>query len=165
MSEIKEKWKTIRGLPKYEVSSLGSIRIKNTNKHITQFVRFGRNVVALSNKNGTYNHYYVDNLVTYNFLPIPYSISEPKVYHKNKNYLDDRLENLHFMKNAQTNCVLVNIYLFKNNKCYLVSTMSYRKAKLYLNCKDGVLLHALAHTSIIKNDGKEYKVEYSFNKI
>ena len=69
------------------------------------------------------------------------------------------------MKNCQTNSVLINIYLLKNNRCYLVSTMSYRKAKLYLNCKESVLLHALAHTTIIKNDGKEYKVEYSFNKL
>lgn len=165
MSEIKEKWKTIRGLPKYEISSLGSIRIKNTDKHITQFVRLGRNVVALSNKNGQYKHYYVDNLVAYNFLPIPYSITEPKVYHKNKNYLDDRLENLHFMKNCQTNSVLINIYLFKNNKCYLKTTLSFHRAKQYLNCTQGELNYALVHTSVIKNDGKEYKVEYSFNKL
>lgn len=157
--------KKIRGLPKYEVSTEGKIRHKRTGKCLIPSLYYGRNCVQLRNKENKLVRYYVDAIVAYTFLPIPYTIVEPKVYHKNKDYLDDRLENLHFRKNVKTNSVLISIYLFKNNKCYLVGTMSFARAVSYLNCKSNILLHALVHTSIIKNDGKEYKVEYNFSKI
>lgn len=160
----KEVWKRIRGFKDYEVSTFGNIRKVKTGKLIAKYLLFGRNAVAIS-KNGKQHHLYVDNLVAYTFLPIPYGISEPKIYHKNKNYTDDKLVNLHFKKNVQTNSVLIVIYLFKNDKCYRKAILSFRRAMDYLNCKEKELLHALAHTSIIKNDGKEYKVEYNFSKL
>lgn len=162
---MSEKWKKIRGLPKYEVSTLGNIRHKRTGNSLKFSVLYGRNTVLLRDSDNKLVRYYVDNIVAYTFLSMPYGITEPKLYHKNKDYLDDRLENLHFRKNVKTNGVLIRIYQFKNNKCYLISTMSFARAVSYLNCKSNILLHALAHTSIIKNDGKEYKVEYNFSKI
>ena len=161
----KEIWKKIKGFPKYEISSFGNIRNKKTVRYLATFVSFGRNCVQLRDKDSNITTCYIDNLVAYTFLPIPYGIVEPKIYHKNKDYLDDRLVNLHFRKNVQTNAVLVNIYLFKKGKCYLRTTLSFHRAKQYLNCTQGELNYALVHTSVIKNDGKEYKVEYNFNKI
>lgn len=158
----KEEWKRIKGLPKYEVSTFGNVKHRNGNKYLSKFISFGRNCIQIKIGKRV-NHYYVDNLVAYTFLPLPYTITEPKVYHKNKNYLDDRLENLHFRKNVQTNSVLVNIYLFKNNKCYLVTTLSFHRAMKYLNCSQNNLNYAIVHTSVIVNDDKEYKVEYNFN--
>lgn len=162
---MSEQWKKIRGLPKYEVSTLGNIRHKRTGNILNGSILYGRNTVQLRDSNNKIIRYYVDNIVAYTFLLPPYGITEPNICHKNKDFLDDRLENLCFRKNVKTNCVLVSIYLFKNNKCYLIGTMSFARAVSYLNCKPNILLHALAHTSIIKNDGKEYKVEYNFNKI
>lgn len=162
---MSEKWKTIRGLPKYEVSTEGKIRHKRIGKYLIPSLNYGRNCVQLRNKDNKLGKYYVDAIVAYTFLPIPYTIVEPKIYHKNKDYLDDRLKNLYFGKNVQTNSVLIKIYLFKDNKCYLKTTLSFYRAKQYLNCTQGELNYALIHTSIIKNDGKEYKVEYSFNKL
>lgn len=165
MSEIKEKWKTIKHFPNYEVSTFGNIRHTRLNRLLTPVVSFGRNMVYLRDNHNHSAKVYVDNIVAYNFLPIPYTIIEPKIYHKNKDYLDDRLENLHFKKNVETNSVLIKVYLFKNNKCYLRTTLSFYRTMKYLNCSSTKLNHALIHTSIIKNDGKEYKVEYSFNNI
>ena len=162
---MSEKWKKIRGLPKYEVSTEGKIRHKRTGKYLIPFICYGRNCVQLRNKENKLRRCYVDAIVAYTFLPVPYTIVEPKVYHKNKDYLDDRLENLHFSKNVQTNSVLIKVYLFKDDKCYLKTTLSFHRAKQYLNCTQGELNYALIHTSIIRNDDKEYKVEYSFHKI
>ena len=162
---MSEKWKKIKGFPKYEVSTFGNIRHIRLDRLLVPTISFGRNMVNLRDDKNRNVKVYVDNIVAYNFLPIPYTIIEPKIYHKNKDYLDDRLENLHFHKNVETNSVLINIYLFKNNKCYLRTTLSFYRAMKYLNCTSTKLNHALIYTSVIKNDGKEYKVEYNFNKL
>lgn len=91
MSEIKEKWKKIKGFPKYEVSTFGNIRHIRLDRLLTPIISFGRNMVNLRDNKNRNVKVYVDNIVAYNFLSIPYTIIEPKIYHLNKNYLDDRL--------------------------------------------------------------------------
>ena len=166
---MSEKWKRIKGYSDYEVSTLGSVRNKKKNCLLTSFIHYGKNAVSLSTRKNGVNIqriYYVDNLVAFNFLIPPYTISTSVIKHKNGNYLNDNVKNLIFRKDQKTNVCLVNIYLFKNNKCKKIATLTYKRAKDYLNVSDGVLQHALAHTSVIKSiDGREYKVEYKFNKV
>lgn len=161
-----EHWKTIKGYKFYEISDYGRVRNKINGNIITPAILFGRNVVRLMTYDGKCKQrtFYVDNLVAYNFLIPPYTISYHKIYHKDKNNLNDNLDNLIFRKDPKSNSSKVIIYLYKNEKCYKVKICTYRDARQYFQCTDAVLLHALAHTDIIKTkDEKEYKVEYKFN--
>lgn len=163
-----EKWKTIKGNKYYEISSFGRVRNKERGNILKPSVLFGRHIVSLCTEHGSnpkQRAFYVDNLVAFNFLIPPYTISTSVIKHKDGNYLNDNVNNLCFRKDYKTNACLVSIYLFKDNKCKLVSNMTYYRAKRYLNTNDATLLHALSHTSVIKSiDGREYKVEYKFNK-
>ena len=86
--------KLIPGFDDYCVSDDGRVyRIKNNSlSELKTYVCCGHNCIKLRGKK-----FYIDNLVAIIFLG-----SKPinsKVFHKNKNRLDDRVENLIYLSN------------------------------------------------------------------
>ena len=89
MEEI-EVWKDIEGYDKYEVSTLGNVRNKNTGRILKSANKGGYLCVGLSNK--VTKTYQVHRLVALAFIPNPEN--KPQVNHKDKNGLNNKLSNL-----------------------------------------------------------------------
>lgn len=88
--------KLIPGFTDYCVSDEGRVyRIKNDSLvELRTYVCCGHNCIKLRGKK-----YYIDNLVAIIFLGD--KPEDSKVFHKNKNRLDDRLENLIYLTNEE----------------------------------------------------------------
>ena len=88
--------KLIPGFTDYCVSDDGRVyRIKNDSLvELRTYVCCGHNCIKLRGKK-----YYIDNLVAIIFLGD--KPPDSKVFHKNKNRLDDRLENLVYLTNEE----------------------------------------------------------------
>lgn len=88
-----EKWKKINGYPAYSISSRGRVRNDNTNTILRPdgIIKGKSLCVKLKNDDG-YRNITVAKLVANEF--IPNKNNSKNVIHKNKNKLDNRVENL-----------------------------------------------------------------------
>jgi hypothetical protein len=88
-----EEWKTITEFPKYEVSNMGNVRVKET-KYIMKPFRNEAGYLRISISNDTIKRkkFYIQRLVAIEFLPN--LENKPTVNHKNNIRYDNRLCNL-----------------------------------------------------------------------
>jgi hypothetical protein len=98
MEEI-EVWKDISGYDKYEVSTFGNVRNKNTGRILKQANMGGYYGVGLSNK--TTKTYPVHRLVALTFIENPEN--KLHVNHKDKNSLNNKLTNLEWNTAKENN--------------------------------------------------------------
>ena len=98
-----EKWIDAYEFEKYEVSDLGNIRNKRTKRVLTQ--RPSRNsymCVDLYREDGSKTTKYVHQLVMFSFNGVHENYGNQKgkyvIDHKDNNYLNNRLDNLQYLK-------------------------------------------------------------------
>lgn len=97
-----EEWKTITYFPKYEVSDLGNVRVKETHYIIKPFVNeAGYLRVSLSNEINKKKKFYIQRLVAIEFLPN--LENKPTVNHINNIRIDNRLSNLEWSTMSEQN--------------------------------------------------------------
>lgn len=95
--EEKEEWKNIDGYENYEASSFGNIRNKNTGRILKASSKGGYYSVGLSNiKTKSFR---VHQLVAKAFIPNPEN--KPQINHKDKNKLNNNINNLEWMSNKE----------------------------------------------------------------
>ena len=98
-----EKWIDAYEFEKYEVSDLGNVRNKRTKRVLTQ--RPSRNsymCVDIYRNDGTKTTRYVHQLVIFSFNGVHENYGNQKgkyvIDHKDNNYLNNRLDNLQYLK-------------------------------------------------------------------
>lgn len=94
-----EEWKGIKDYENYEVSNLGNIRNKKTGRILKSYNKGGYVVVGLSKTKG--KNFQVHRLVCQAFIPNPEN--KPQVNHKDKNGLNNNVENLEWMSVLENN--------------------------------------------------------------
>ncbi len=98
MIEEKEKWRTISENEKYEVSNLGRIINKKTKMIRKNYItRAGYERICLS-KHSKVKFHLVHRLVAQAFIPNPKNF--PQVNHKDKNRVNNRVENLEWVNQS-----------------------------------------------------------------
>ena len=113
-----EEWRTITDFPKYEVSSLGNIRVKKTQYIMKPFVNeAGYLRVSISNNFYKRKKFYIQRLVAIEF--IPNLENKPTVNHKNSIRTDNRVINLEWAtmseQNKHKNTLNINKSKKRNN--------------------------------------------------
>lgn len=103
-----EKWKTISGFSKYEVSSLGHVRNKITGYTLKGgLMTSGYIFVVLSSDEGGFKNKSIHRLVATTFLSK--EVGKNVVHHKNDNKLKNTLDNLEWVtqkENLHKGCAL-----------------------------------------------------------
>lgn len=96
---MEEKWKTLWWNTRYEVSNMGRIRNKRTNKILTANPTKSHRrpqVWLWSDYFGATCQYTLARLVYYTFNPIDgHSCDAPRVYHRDGNVMNCKLDNLY----------------------------------------------------------------------
>jgi len=109
-----EEWRPIQEFPNYEVSNFGNIKNIVTNKLLKCCPKGGYYHVSLVN-NETKKTFKVHRLVALAFIPNPENKTD--VNHKDKNKLNNKLENLEWMTRKENNthrCIGIKITCNKN---------------------------------------------------
>lgn len=107
-----EEWRTITDFPKYEVSSLGNIRVKETQYIMKPFVNeAGYLRVSISNESCKRKKFYIQRLVASEFLPN--LENKPTVNHKNSIRSDNKASNLEWATMSEQNKHKPNINVLK----------------------------------------------------
>ena len=97
-----EEWKTISEFPKYEVSNMGNVRVKETKYIMKPFTNeAGYLRISISNDTIKRKKFYIQRLVANEFLPN--LENKPTVNHINNNRLDNRLCNLEWSTMSEQN--------------------------------------------------------------
>jgi hypothetical protein len=94
-----EEWKDILDYENYEVSNLGNVKNKKTGRILKSYDKGGYAVVGLSKTKGKI--FQVHRLVCQAFIPNPEN--KPQVNHKDKNGLNNNVENLEWMTVLENN--------------------------------------------------------------
>jgi plasmid maintenance system antidote protein VapI len=177
-----EIWKEIFSHTNYEISTLGLVRRKNTNKLMKpNKCSLGYLSVTLT-KNNNPTKFLVHRLVATTFLPNYYN--KPTVNHKNKNTSDNRIWNLEWATNKEQNihknkdktetntfyiCTMKPIWridMKTNQKIEKYNNLSEaqdwcikNKLSISKNIKNGISLTALGK----RNHALGFKWEYETN--
>lgn len=108
-----EEWRVISDFTNYSVSNFGNVKNNKTNKLLKLNKKAGYYHVSLTN-NTTRKNFKVHRLVCFAFLENPEN--KPEVNHKDKNKLNNNLENLEWVTRKE-NCIHRSIDLiYKSNK-------------------------------------------------
>lgn len=144
-----EQWKQIVDYPNYHISSFGNVKNIISNKLLTPNNKGGYyNVSLISNKNR--KSLKVHRLVALAFIENPNN--KPHVNHKDKNRLNNYVENLEWMTPTENNihrCKDLVIVTNKNKPVYRISTKTNQILQSY-NSIDEAALWAF-NTGLTKN--------------
>ena len=148
-----EKWIEAYGFEKYEVSDLGNIRNKRTKRVLSQ--RPSRNsymAVDLYREDGSKTTKYVHQLIMFSFNGVheDYGNQQGKyvIDHKDNNYLNNRLDNLQYLK-FEENSSKIKVLKGQNNPNNKLTEEQAREIK------------ALKGIKLQKEIAKEFNVSLS----
>ena len=141
--------------PQYHIFKNGTILSNPKNKyHKPKFLcpwmnTSGYKRVTLSNR----KKYYLHRLIAIHFIPNPHNYQE--VDHKNRNTLDNRIENLRWVSKSQNQ---QNTGVSKNNKVG-IKNISYKGRNIYEYRK---IINKVIHYKSFKTleEAIEYKKDY-----
>jgi HNH endonuclease/NUMOD4 motif/NUMOD1 domain len=134
--EEKEDWGKIAGYENYEVSSFGQVRNKNTGRILKKAIMSGYYCVGLSNKKT--KTFSVHQLVAKAFIPNPEN--KPQVNHKDKNSLNNNLENLEWATNKENSIHRSNGVIQTTNQnleIYRIDLNTNNMLEKYNSIEDG----------------------------
>lgn len=112
-----EEWKTITDYDNYQISNLGNVKNKKTNKLLTPYINSSGYYGVQLCKNGKHKNFIIHRLIAIAFIPNPNNY--PVIDHKDKNLLNNSLNNLRWVSISQ------NSY----NKKVNCKTSKYRGVK------------------------------------
>ena len=95
-----EEWKQIEDYDNYEISNLGNVRNKKTNKLLKPHITIGYYDIILS-KNNKIKHFKIHRLIAIAFIPNPNNF--PIIDHIDKNRLNNSIDNLRWVSSSQNN--------------------------------------------------------------
>jgi len=108
-----EEWRVIKEFPNYSVSNLGNIINNKTNKTLRKIIKGGYYTISLLN-NTSRKNMKVHRLVAQTFIENPEN--KPEVNHKDKNKLNNNINNLEWNTRLE-NCQHKSLTLiYKSNK-------------------------------------------------
>lgn len=96
-----EVWKTLDNFKKYEISSFGNIKNKNTKRILNPGIKSGYLHVSITNNNGDRKSCKIHRLVALTFIPNP--LNKETVNHKDHNKLNNNLSNLEWATTTEQN--------------------------------------------------------------
>lgn len=124
MSEQIEIWKEIPGYPKYEVSNLGSIRRKVSEKNIKPYPGLRGYLTVLLYNSKKKKRFYSHRLVAIAFLENPLNL--PQVNHKDGNKHNNKVSNLEWVTPGGNN---LHAYRVLGCKCRHLGRFSEEQVK------------------------------------
>ena len=148
-----EKWIDAYEFEKYEVSDLGNVRNKRTKRILTQRPsRNGYMSVDLYKGDGSKTTKYVHQLIMFSFNGVHENYGNQKgkyvIDHKDNNYLNNRLDNLQYLK-FEENSSKIKILKGQNNPNNKLTEEQAREIK------------ALKGIKLQKEIAKEFNVSLS----
>ncbi len=108
-----EEWRDITDFPNYSVSHLGNVKNNKTNKALKATLKGGYYNIMLIN-NQFRKSFKVHRLVALDFIPNPENKSD--VNHKDKNKLNNNIDNLEWMTRKENNQHRTIGLVYKSNK-------------------------------------------------
>ena len=117
---MEEIWKPVNEFPNYHISTFGNIKNVITNKPLKTSLKGGYLSVSLVN-NYNRSSYKISRLVALTFIENPENKLE--VNHKDKNKLNNKIDNLEWMTRQENNihrCQGINITTNKNKALYKI---------------------------------------------
>ena len=148
-----EKWIDAYEFEKYEVSDLGNVRNKRTKRILTQRPsRNGYMSVDLYKSDGSKTTKYVHQLIMFSFNGVHENYGNQKgkyvIDHKDNNYLNNRLDNLQYLK-FEENSSKIKVLKGQNNPNNKLTEEQAREIK------------ALKGIKLQKEIAKEFNVSLS----
>jgi len=107
------EWKIIENYSNYSVSNIGTVKNNKTNKILRNNVKCGYSNITLTDKTNK-KTFKVHRLVAFYF--IENKENKMEVNHKNKNRLDNRVENLEWVTRIENNIHRTINLKIKNNR-------------------------------------------------
>jgi len=96
-----EIWKEISGFSNYEISNIGNIKNKNTQKMLNPCIKSGYLCLSLQYGTGVQKSVKIHRLVGINFIDNPEN--KETINHKNHNRLDNNVDNLEWATTTEQN--------------------------------------------------------------
>lgn len=98
---VVENWQQIKYFPNYQVSDLGNVKNKTTNKNIAKWRKSNGYLQVTLHSNGIKKNVYIHRLVAEAFIPNPDNLTD--VNHKDENKTNNTVNNLEWMTHLN-NC-------------------------------------------------------------
>lgn len=136
---MEEIWKQIEEFPNYHISNFGNIKNIITNKLLKKSLKGGYYNISLVNNNGR-KTFKIHRLVALAF--INNNENKPEVNHKDKNKLNNNIDNLEWMTRHENN---------QHKSIGLIYTTNKNKQVICLDTTSGDIL---AHYNSIEDAGK-----------
>lgn len=158
-----EEWKTITDYDNYEISNLGNVKNKKTNRLLTPYIISSGYYGVQLCKNGKHKNYLIHRLIAIAFIPNPNNY--PVIDHIDRNPLNNSIVNLRWVNLSQNNYnrkyngLTSNhrgVYLDKTKNKWVVRINLYKKTK-YIGLsnteEEGALLF---NNFVISNNLQEF---------
>jgi hypothetical protein len=132
-----ELWKQIKDFPNYNISNFGNIKNIITNKTLKQCIKSGYYNISLINKNNIKKSKTVHRLVALEF--IDNHEKKPEVNHKDKNKLNNHIDNLEWMTKIENNihrCKDAIITTNKNKQLHRINKLDNTIIQIYNSIED-----------------------------
>ena len=128
-----EKWKEVRGYPKYKVSSYGNVLSKPQENNRYRYERMltahvttkGYRQTSLYSKDNPRRVVRIHRLVAEHFIPNPEN--KKQVNHRDGDKANNRVDNLEWATNEENMAHAVKMGLFKTKKHYKASIKNLEK--------------------------------------
>jgi hypothetical protein len=98
---MEEIWKPIQDFEDYQISNLGNVRNIKTNKRLKPYINNGGYLDISLCKNKKNTKFKIHRLIAIAFIPNPEN--KPTVHHKDKNKLNNSIENLEWATMSEQN--------------------------------------------------------------
>lgn len=160
-----EEWKRIIGYEDfYKISNFGRVYNIQSKDFCKLHDKNGRNIVNfVSNEYNSfktkYNNY-VDLLVAFHFLPLPYSLNNVTITHLDDNTKNDKVDNLSWepKRLKLNNGDIINIYIKIDNDYYYVKSMTLADIVSELGTNTNTIANCIQKDiPLNKRNSKSYK--------
>jgi len=161
-----EEWKSIEDYDNYEISNLGNVKNKTTNKLLTPYLHNAGYYKIDLCKNGKKKKYYIHRLIAKAFIPNPYNLAE--IDHIDRNKSNNSINNLRWIthtnnayninKKKNSNSKYRNVY-YEKRRNHWICQMKINGKQTYIGSFDTEEEGAIAFNEAIKKYNLEDFIE------